>query len=66
MVDWVFFTLVSLLPLMLALLMLVVARDFAERTLNAARTWLEAHVMTIAAVIVLLVGISLLRNGIAV
>ena len=64
-VDWVFFTLVSLLPLMLALLMLVVAREFAERTLSAARTWLETHVMTIAAVIVLLVGISLLRNGIA-
>jgi hypothetical protein len=64
-VDWLFFTLVSLLPLMLALVMLVVARQRAERWLETARRWLESHVMTIAAVIVLLVGISLLRNGIA-
>jgi hypothetical protein len=64
-VDWVFFTLVSLLPLMLALVMLIVARQRTERILSRARTWLEAHVMTIAAVIVLLIGISLLRNGIA-
>src|SRR5262245_42195853 len=64
-VDWLFFTLVSLLPLMLALVLLVVARERAERILSAARTWLESHVMLIAAVIVLLLGASLLRNGIA-
>src|SRR4030095_4836898 len=64
-VQWVFFTVVSLLPLMLALVMLIVARQRSERVLSRVRTWLEAHVMAIAALLVLLVGVSLLRNGIA-
>lgn len=64
-VQWVFFTVVSLLPLMLALVMLIVARQRTERVLSRVRTWLEAHVMAIAALLVLLVGVSLLRNGIA-
>jgi len=64
-VDWVFFSLVSLLPLALALVLLLVARAWAERLLAAARTWLERNARTIAAVIVVLLALSLLRNGIA-
>lgn len=64
-VDWLFFALVSLLPLSLALVMLAVAREPTERRLHAVRAWLESHVRTIAAVIVLLLAASLLRNGIA-
>ena len=64
-VDWLFFTIVSLLPLALALLMLLVARERAERLLEAARNWLELHARTIAAAIVILLAASLLRNGIS-
>lgn len=64
-VDWLFFTIVSLLPLALALLMLLVARERAERWLGAARKWLERRAMTIAAAIVVLLAASLLRNGVA-
>jgi len=64
-VDWLFFTIVSLLPLALALLMLLVARERAERWLDGARKWLERHAITIAAAIVVLLAASLLRNGIS-
>jgi len=64
-VDWVFFTIVSLLPLALALLMLLVARERADRLLEGARKWLELHARTIAAAIVVLLAASLLRNGIS-
>jgi len=64
-VDWLFFTIVSLLPLALALLMLLVARERAERWLDGARKWLERHARTIAAGIVVLLAASLLRNGIS-
>jgi uncharacterized membrane protein len=62
---WVGFSLVSLLPLGLALLMLVFARDRAMRTLVAARGWLERHVRTVAAAILVALAAALLRNGIA-
>jgi uncharacterized membrane protein len=62
---WVGFSLVSLLPLGLALLMLLFARDRAMRTLVAARGWLERHVRTVAAVILVALAAALLRNGIA-
>jgi hypothetical protein len=64
-VDWVFFSLVSLLPLALALVLLLVARGWAERLLDRVRSWLELHARTIAAAIVVLLAASLLRNGIA-
>jgi Sap-like sulfolipid-1-addressing protein len=64
-VDWLFFTIVSLLPLALALLMLLVARERAERLLGAVRNWLERNARTIAAAIVVLLAASLLRNGIS-
>ena len=35
------------------------------RVLVAARGWLERHVRTVAAVIVVALGAALLRNGIA-
>jgi Sap-like sulfolipid-1-addressing protein len=64
-VQWLFFTVVSLLPLAVALLLLVVARDWALRVLAGARRWLERHALTIALVILILLSASLLRNGIA-
>ena len=64
-VEWLFFSLVSLLPLALALILLVVARDLALRILNSARAWLERRATSIALVLVTLLAASLLRNGIA-
>ena len=64
-VDWVFFTLVSLLPLLVAIILLIVARDWALRILHAARDWLVRRAWTIAAVILFLLAACLLRNGIA-
>ena len=62
---WLFFTFVSLLPLAIALLLLLVARAWTERLLEAARDWLELHARTFAAVLLVLVSLALLRNGIA-
>jgi hypothetical protein len=64
-VDWVFFSLASLFPLAVALVLLVVARDWTERALGGVRAWLELHARTVAAAIVVLLAVSLLRNGIA-
>jgi hypothetical protein len=64
-VDWLFFSLVSLLPLALAIVMLFVAPDRAGRILNAVRDWLVRNARTVAAVIVALLATSLIRNGIA-
>jgi len=64
-VEWLFFTIVALLPLALALVMLRVAPDRAGRTLAAARGWIERHARTLAAVILLALAAALLRNGIA-
>jgi threonine/homoserine/homoserine lactone efflux protein len=64
-VEWVFFAVASLLPLAVALILLVVAPDFATRVLRKTRDWLVGNGRIIAAVIVLLLAASLLRNGIA-
>ena len=64
-VDWLFFTVASLLPLGLALLSLLVAGEWTKRQLGRARSWLERDARTIAAAIVVLLAISLLRNGVA-
>jgi hypothetical protein len=64
-VDWVFFSLVSLLPLATALVLLLVARDWTRLTLGSVRAWLERDARIVAAVIVVLLAASLLRNGIA-
>ena len=64
-VDWLFFALVSLLPLAIALVLLVVARDSGERLLAKVRDWLLLHLRTVAAVVIVLLAAALLRNGIA-
>jgi hypothetical protein len=64
-VDWVFFSLVSLLPLATALVLLLVARDWTTRVLGSVRTWLVRNARIVAAAIVVLLAVSLLRNGIA-
>lgn len=64
-VDWVFFSLVSLLPLATALLLLVLAPDWTKRALAGARGWLERNARNVAAGLVVLLAISLLRSGIA-
>ena len=64
-VSWLVFTFVSLLPLGLAIVLLLVSPARAERVLRAARTWLEGHLRLIASIIILLLAVSLLRNGIA-
>jgi len=63
-VQWVAFALVSLLPLLLALVMLVLAPVRTERVLHGARGWLERHARTMAAAILVLLAAALLRNGI--
>jgi len=63
--QWLLFTVVSLLPLSLAIVLLLVTPGRAERILRASRTWLEGHLRLIASVIILLLAISLFRNGIA-
>jgi hypothetical protein len=63
--DWLFFSLVSLLPLTLALVLLVVARDWTRGKLESVRGWLERNARTIAAVILVALAAALARNGIA-
>ena len=62
---WLAFAIVSLLPLLAAIVMLLVSPDRALRVLHGARAWLERNAMRVAAVILFLLAISLLRNGIA-
>jgi hypothetical protein len=64
-VNWVFFSVASLLPLAVALVLLLVARDWTQRLLGSVRGWLERNARTVTAVIVVLLAASLLRNGIA-
>jgi uncharacterized membrane protein len=64
-VDWAVFTVISLLPLTLGIVLLLVARDWAERVLGRARVWLQRHARTIGAAIVIVLAASLLRGGIA-
>lgn len=63
--EWVAFSLISLLPLSVALVALAVAREPTQRVLRGVREWLERNVRTIAAVILLLLAAVLMRNGIA-
>ena len=61
---WVGFALVSLLPLLTALVALSVSRGWTISKLQAARGWLERNARTLAAVIVLVLAVALLRDGI--
>ncbi|MGA8364644.1 MAG: GAP family protein [Solirubrobacteraceae bacterium] len=62
--EWVGFALISLLPLSLALAMLAIAPEWTGKLLTGARGWLERHAMTLAAAILALLAVALLRNGI--
>jgi hypothetical protein len=64
-VEWLFFTLVSLLPLAVALGMILVAPEWAARVLGRFRDWLIGHARTVASLLVVLLAVALLRNGIA-
>jgi threonine/homoserine/homoserine lactone efflux protein len=64
-VEWVAFSLISLLPLSLALVALGVAPDWARRVLNGVRGWLERNARTVAAVLLLLLAAVMIRNGIS-
>jgi Sap, sulfolipid-1-addressing protein len=63
--EWVAFAVISLLPLLIAIIMLAVAPERTKSGLAGARGWLELHARTVAAVILVLLAASLLRNGIA-
>ena len=62
---WAIFAVASLLPLAAALVMLVLAPKPTMNALGRVRSWLERHARTLAAVILVLLAASLLRNGIA-
>jgi len=64
-VLWLVFTLVSLLPLGIAIILLLLSPERAERFLREARVWLEGHLRLIASVIILLLALALIRNGIS-
>jgi uncharacterized membrane protein len=64
-VSWLFFALVSLLPLALALVLLLVAPGHAGPFLERVRDWLIGHIRAVAGVLVFLLALALLRNGIA-
>jgi len=64
-VLWVAFALISLLPLALALVMLRFAPDGTLRILHRARKWLTRNASKIAAVLITVLGLVLLRDGIA-
>jgi hypothetical protein len=64
-VEWVFFSVVSLLPLAVALIMLAVSPDRATRLLERVRDWLLRNARLIAAAIMVLLAAALLRDGIS-
>ena len=64
-IEWFLFAVVSLLPLLVALIMLLLAHDKAVAVLRRARAWLEGHARVLAAVILLVLAAVLVRNGIA-
>ena len=62
---WVGFTIVSLLPLGVAILSLLIAHDPTMRILTAVQDWLVLHARTVAAVLLGILAGVLLRNGIS-
>jgi hypothetical protein len=63
--DWVLFALASMLPLSLALLALLLARERTMPILAGARVWIERHARTVALILVVALAVSLLRDGIS-
>jgi Sap, sulfolipid-1-addressing protein len=64
-VDWIFFSVVSLLPLLGAVVLFFVAPVWTQRKLQAVRDWLLRNARTIGAVIIVLLAATLLYNGIS-
>src|SRR5262249_8067641 len=64
-IDWIVFSLASLLPLGLALVALLVAPGWTSPKLAGVGGWVERHARAIAAVVMFALAISLLRDGIA-
>jgi hypothetical protein len=64
-VDWVFFFVVSLLPVAIALVLLVVTPKLADRVLQEPPDLAPEQRAKVAAAIALLLAAVLLRNGIA-
>jgi uncharacterized BrkB/YihY/UPF0761 family membrane protein len=64
-VDWIFFSIVSLLPLLVAIVLFFVAPVWTQRKLQTVRDWLLRNARTIAAVIVVALAATLLYNGIS-
>jgi uncharacterized membrane protein len=62
--QWIGFTFVSVLPLFIALVMLLVAHDWALGVLDGARGWLQRNARTVAAGLVIALAAALIRNGI--
>jgi hypothetical protein len=64
-IAWLLFTIVSLLPLLVALILLLVAPDWTKQNLQRARHWLERRARIVAFAIIVLLAAVLLHNGIA-
>ena len=64
-VGWIAFTLVSLLPLAIALLLLAVARSWTMAKLQAVQQWFQRNLKTVAVGLLVVLAAVLLRNGIA-
>jgi hypothetical protein len=64
-VQWLFFALASLVPLLVAIILLVVAPGWANRILDAAQGWLMQHMIQVALVLLFVLSLALMRNGIA-
>jgi len=64
-IEWLFFPIVAVLPLIVSVILLLVSPDRAKQILDAARAWLERNAMRVAAVVIVLLALSLLRGGIA-
>jgi hypothetical protein len=64
-VGWIAFTLVSLLPLAIALLLLAVARSWTMPKLQAIQQWFQRNLKTVAVGLLVVLAAVLLRNGIA-
>ena len=62
---WVIFALASLLPLLVAIVALIVAREPAQRLLRRIQDWLMSNARLVAAVLLFALAFALLRNGIA-
>jgi hypothetical protein len=64
-IEWLFFSIASVLPLIVAVILLAVATDWTKGVLERVRGWLERNALRVASVIIFLLALGLLRNGIA-